>query len=500
MNLFLENNEGFKWAKYKNVFFKGNFLFKSDLYDSNTFNENNDSFNLDILEEVSFKKIYGQFLIVIKENDKIIIITDCVRSFNLLYQETALGFVISDSIDKLKIKSINKEGLSEFKYTGFITNNDTIYRDIKSLESCKKYVFTKNEVTSEYYFNFKYNQNLENENILNKITSIYDLVFKDFITSIGNKTIVVPLSGGYDSRIIIQYLHKFKVPNKIICYTYGIKGNEESSISKEVANYYGYEWHFIEYNKEKWSKSNVLKYTEQTFDGVSLPHIQDFLALSELKKTKLIPDDAVFVPGHSGDFIAGSHLNNRVLNCKTKEVFIFEILWKNYFLNFSIKFQKLYNLVSKRLGNNIKSSNFVNSFEEWNFKERQAKFIVNSARVYEHFGYEWKMPLWDIRLIDFWLTIKNEERLNRKLYFDFISSNDKWHTSKNENNLVNKLQIHKYYLKWGHFIYLNTINFFLGKKHPMGWFEIFNNNSSLFYSSINSLLVRNLISKIKNKF
>ena len=36
--------------------------------------------------------------------------------------------------------------------------------------------------------------------------------------------------------------------------------------------------------------------------------IQDWAAVWELKKARKIPDDAVFVPGHTGDFICGGHI------------------------------------------------------------------------------------------------------------------------------------------------------------------------------------------------
>lgn len=498
MKLSLKNNKGFRWCKYQNIYFKGNFILDNVVYNSNLFNNQTDHLPKDIIENDSLKKTYGQFLFVVEEDDAIIVITDFLRSFNLFYQKNNSEYIISDVNDKFNKKDINNNCLNEFTYTGFVTNNNTIYNGVKSLESCRKYIFKNDKVTSLEYFKFKYHHTAK-INCKEKINSIYDAVFKDFITATKDKTIVIPLSGGYDSRIIVQYLHKFKVPNKVICFTYGVKGNKESNISKEVANFYGYEWHFVEYTKSKWSQSRVLKYVQETFDGVSLPHIQDFIAIKELKDNKLIPDDAVIVPGHSGDFIAGSHLNQRVLNCKTREVFVYEILWKNYILNFSLNFKMLYSLVNKQVEKYLNNSDYVNSFEEWNFKERQAKFIVNSVRVYEYFGYEWSMPLWDVRLIEFWLKVNNQERLNRKLYFEFISSKDKWHILEKKNNLVTELKIYKYYLKWARLIYLNITNSILNKEHPMGWYGIFNYKFKFSHSSINSLLVKRLVAMVKNK-
>ena len=47
----------------------------------------------------------------------------------------------------------------------------------------------------------------------------------------------------------------------------------------------------------------------------------------------------------------------------------------------------------------------ADTFECWDCQERQAKFIVNSVRAYEFFGFEWRLPLFDAELMDFWSRI-----------------------------------------------------------------------------------------------
>ncbi|WP_269848621.1 asparagine synthase-related protein [Methanosarcina horonobensis] len=54
--------------------------------------------------------------------------------------------------------------------------------------------------------------------------------------------------------------------------------------------------------------------------------------------------------------------------------------------------------------------------EYFDSNERQAKFIINSVRVYEFFGYEWRIPLWDAELMEFFLRVPIEHRINRNLY------------------------------------------------------------------------------------
>jgi len=56
-------------------------------------------------------------------------------------------------------------------------------------------------------------------------------------------------------------------------------------------------------------------------------------------------------------------------------------------------------------------------------KERHAKFIVNSAKVFSYFGYEYVFPLWDKQLVDYMLPLRFELRMDRKLYEHTLRDN-----------------------------------------------------------------------------
>ena len=55
-------------------------------------------------------------------------------------------------------------------------------------------------------------------------------------------------------------------------------------------------------------------------------------------------------------------------------------------------------------------------FENWDLKERQAKFIVNSAKTYEYFGFEHRLPLMDYELMDFFVNISSQLKKGKLLY------------------------------------------------------------------------------------
>jgi asparagine synthase (glutamine-hydrolysing) len=241
---------------------------------------------------------------------------------------------------------------------------------------------------------------------------------------------VVPLSGGLDSRIIVAMLKRLGAED-VICFTYGKKGNREAEISRQVAEALGYRWYFVEYTKEKlydnYRSDDMQRYLEYGGNLVSLPVIQDFLAVKELKEEGKIPGNAVIVPGHSGDMLAGSHIP---LDYDQSQVYTF-----GKFLEDSLK--KHYNLwkwdktefgpifegkIRKYAGDISVHDNesCANAIELFDFNERQAKFIINSVRAYEFFGYQWRIPLWDAELMDFFSNVDLKQRIQQRLYICFV--------------------------------------------------------------------------------
>src|SRR5690606_32958713 len=125
--------------------------------------------------------------------------------------------------------------------------------------------------------------------------------FQKLINHANGRQIVVPLSGGYDSRLIVSILKELGYSN-VICFSYGIKGNLEAEYSKKIAESLGYKWIFVEYTdnkwKENWNTDLSKEYVEFASNKTSLPHVQDWIAVLELKANNLVNSNAIFVPGH----------------------------------------------------------------------------------------------------------------------------------------------------------------------------------------------------------
>ncbi|MCM1555696.1 MAG: asparagine synthase C-terminal domain-containing protein [Bacteroides sp.] len=238
----------------------------------------------------------------------------------------------------------------------------------------------------------------------------------------GDRTVVIPLSGGYDSRLLACLCKKYGFP-RVICYTYGIKSSPEVNVSRDVARKLGFDWLFVEYTQEKWARfiasPDFEGYLHYGGNLKAIAHIQDLLAIRELKEKSLLPENAVIMPGHSGDVLGGSHLPSAL----GKRNIVKKLFGKYFNVNFLTK--PCRRLVLNALAATIeteddKEESLLEAFFAWGFRNRQANFIVNSVRAYEYEGYDWYLPLWDDEFVRYWCRIPCTARRGSALYEDAL--------------------------------------------------------------------------------
>ncbi len=382
------------------------------------------STELILLEKLS--EICGLFSMVIMKEGACYLAVDIIRSSPLFYGFHNNSLFITDNLHEFqKVNDplpVHEEKLEEFMFTGFVLGSHTIYRDVFATQAGEIVTLENNQVSSKRYFTYhplvSTDQQKDDINFPQALDRLLLSAFSRMIRQTPHiNRWLVPLSGGHDSRIIVNTLYKLGIRN-VVCYTYGTKGNEQSVLSKQVAEALGFEWHFVEYSEQKWDqlhREGVLdNYLHFAFNGVSTPHLQDIPAVYELIHQGVIKNGDVFVPGHSLDLLAGCWLESGDLIDMGKP-------------------GALQRATQKWVG--IKEPEFVPSeaiekvfnsadisplhFQEYfNWQEFRTKFVVNSIRGYEFFGFESRLPYWDKELVDFWLAIAPQDKIGRKVLFD----------------------------------------------------------------------------------
>ena len=389
------------------------------------------------------KSLNGMYAAIRVAGNDVRAVVDRLRSIPLFFASTSDGLAIGDTAWPVlqSMPSPRRDTLAEaeFRLTGYTTGASTLYEGLSQVPAGHVLASTGSERGAEVlhrYYAFQHRDLVdEPEGVsIDRLEHVHERVFRRLLDDLGGRPIVVPLSGGYDSRLIGVMLRDLGARD-VLCYTYGMEGNWEARISRELAAHLGFRWTMVPYSVARWRAWRDLpafrRYFHDAGNASSSPHFQDWPAVHELHAGGLLPRDAVFVPGHSGDFLAGSHVPSSLVRTATPS--------RDDVLN-SI-FDAHYNLwawprdpsgtlrtalaarIESITGSIVAGSpeSAASAFELWDCAERQAKFIVNSLRVYESFGYEWRLPLFDGELMDFWSRVPVAQRLGRRLYFAYAA-------------------------------------------------------------------------------
>lgn len=434
MNIILKGFNSFSWKKVDNIYFIGSIYNIDESLMLLKGTTNFEDFNNVI------RKITGNFSIIIQNNDSVWACVDNARSFPLFFSVD--GTVLSDRAyiveNELKNAGVSCT-LDILSFTEMLTSrntkyDNTVYNEIKQINLGHSYCFSKDILSFNYYKHINLNKtNIKNDDVLTlRFLSILNDIFKDCLENIGNKQIIVPLSGGYDSRLLLSSLKRNNI-NNVICYTYGRESDYDVLTSKEVASKLGYKWYFVPYNKEDWDNfwsddnQERIDYFNYTHNHSSVPHIQDFIALQKLKSESIVKNGDVVLPGFCADLPAGSFVEEQKKDSFTN-IELAEYIYNKCFINIDVK-SKYKKIILARILENIKSiynknlltyEEFISIFNCWFTADRPSKWVVNSVRVFEFFGLEWRLPFWDYRFLDFFYSLNYSELFNCRLYKKII--------------------------------------------------------------------------------
>lgn len=312
------------------------------------------------------------------------------------------------------------------KYMHFIWD-ETAYKHIFCMLPDSEYKFDieKKVFSSEYLKTIKsseINASLSDEEVAKKL---YDLNNKLVYDSLSKyDTIILPLSSGYDSRMILGALSKKEeLKNKLQCFTYGSQGSTDVEAARRLTKKLGVKWNYIEMPCHFLERDILLK-THSIF-GSSL-HMHGMYQLeffNQIKNIISISKNDCLTSGFMTGVPAGQH--NGLLQIDKDDVELVQIMnkfsqskyWpeqeldkleifknKNYIQCAEERFKKAFN----RFDGKIYQKSVV--FDIWT---RQRSFIGYYPRT-----LEWVIPTVSPHMnpeyINFFMSISERNLNNRR--------------------------------------------------------------------------------------
>jgi asparagine synthase (glutamine-hydrolysing) len=379
----------------------------------------------------------GQYAIAVQNRNALWLACDHMRSLPLYYvPDSGQG---SDCFDLLAdSQELDKDSLVEFALAGFVSGHHTLHPRVRTVQAGEVVrIADGNAHAFRWYpYHCSYEQDSEGEEILDRLDQVLLDSCARAIETCQGRQVAVPLSGGLDSRALLCAFKRLGYDN-LVAFAYGLPDNHEMVRSREVAEALHVPWFPVHYDPRKLSglmsgKSlfDFLKYSAQ---GSAMPCLTEWPAIKHICEQGLVQPGAVFLSGQSGDFINGSHLKYLLdpeWNQDPLDVWT-AILSKHYSLWLDVAARPgcraaVYRRLSQVLGEAPFASQEAacRAYEFWECQERQLKYVVQGGRVFDFFGHDWVMPLWDKAFMDFFKGISIGLKMRGYLYAKTLATHD----------------------------------------------------------------------------
>lgn len=196
----------------------------------------------------------GQFSVVIITLEGIWAATDRLRNFPLFYSKQEGKDYLSDNcyslIKKQEMKRLNKTAVNCFLSAGYVLNNLTLLDGIYQVEA-GQYVILGDSIKCIKYDDTCWNpiKEIDFKTGADELLLKIHEVFRSHLVALKNKFIAIPLSGGFDSRLIAAMCAEYH-PENVICFTYGTKNSPEVIPAQQTAERLGLKWINIVYDQD----------------------------------------------------------------------------------------------------------------------------------------------------------------------------------------------------------------------------------------------------------
>lgn len=316
---------------------------------------------------------------------------------------------------------LDKKAICVFAATGFFLETDTYWKDKKVLPPASENIIDENGILieSKPWFEWHYSpRDISFETALEEFTSLFEQITSE---QLHDKKVILPLSGGLDSRTQAVALAKMK--KSVTAYSYSFKGGfSESGIGKKIAKTCSF--NFKEFTIESgylWPKLEELASINECYSDFT--HPRQMAVLDEFKNM-----EGTFSLGHWGDVLFDRGAPEGTTEDQLLEIILKKIikkggmelataLWQEWGLEGNFE-SYLRGRIAVLL-NKIKIENPSAKLRAFKSLYWAPRWTSVNLSVFES-AHPISLPYYDDRMCEFICTVPEEYLADRKLQIAYI--------------------------------------------------------------------------------
>lgn len=393
------------------------------------------------------RSIDGHFAFAATSDDWALAVVDRVRSIPLFLAKADGIWQIDNQAWRLSRAAgfgagdIDRDAALQIAMAGYTVDTATLYGDLMmpGPGDCIVIPADGKPVRRRYYTYAPCRVAEAEEQVLRRrLAEVTLAVIEKTLKSLDRRPLVVPLSAGFDSRLIISAARHLGYP-ALKCFSYGRAGNFEGEAARAIAERLNVPWQFVPSTiagqRAYFASTDHAAYLDYADSCASSPFEQDLVPLRALKASGFVPDDAVLANGNSGDFISGNHVVPKLRTIPTglseaerRDRILDALIDKHFALWGHLRTRDNLARILAALAASLDAaqaklgdpSTDHGLYEYAEFQDRQCKYVITGQRIYEFLGHDWRLPLWDSDYLDFWESVPLHLKAGQKLYADML--------------------------------------------------------------------------------
>lgn len=392
----------------------------------------------------ALRALHGNFACIVEDRDGgVLASVDKIKSYPLSYRIDRGDLCIAGDAQALRVEgdARNADAFLEFAMAGYVTNGETLFEGIRQLRGGEFLMRDRvGRIHVHEYYRF-YNPEISSVSPHDAIETLHVVtvdIFRRLIERLAGRTALIPLSGGYDSRLVITMLKRLGY-DAIRAFSYGIPGNCEAAAARVVAERLGVPWTFMPYTRAfgrtMYGTDERAQYYSFVHQLSISPTMTDFYAFCDLARRHSLPSDVVVINGQTGDFISGGHIPASFMGAYiTRRTLLDAILAKHYSLWTQLRtpehnaemHERMLRSFAEEIPERVGREEAMKRYEEWEWRARQCELVIAGQRVYDFFGLAWELPLWDDAYLAFWPTLPFAAKFRQSLYIEYLRTFDRY--------------------------------------------------------------------------